>query len=83
MFDAMQPSIRQATRQDIETVADILREAARWLEQSGIGMWRDGELAASRITGDVDAGLFFIAEDFVITVTGRWDRILFRVMNIG
>lgn len=43
-------------------VADILCEAARWLEQSGRAMWRDDELISSRIAADVSAGLFFIAE---------------------
>jgi hypothetical protein len=32
----MQLTIRQATPEDIDTVADILREAARWLEESGM-----------------------------------------------
>jgi GNAT superfamily N-acetyltransferase len=54
--------IHQATRQDINTVAEILGEAARWLEQTGRLMWRDDELTPPRITQDVEAGLFFIAE---------------------
>jgi GNAT superfamily N-acetyltransferase len=58
----MEPSIRQATGQDTETVAEILREAAHWLEHSGMAMWRDDELVPSRIAADVGAGLFFIAE---------------------
>jgi GNAT superfamily N-acetyltransferase len=49
-------------RQDTEMVAEVLREAARWLEQSGMAMWRDDELVPSRIAADVDSGLFFIAE---------------------
>ena len=56
------PPIRQATQQDTANVAEILCEAARWLEQSGRVMWRSDELVASRIKADVDAGLFFIAE---------------------
>jgi GNAT superfamily N-acetyltransferase len=58
----MKPSIRQATRQDIEKVAGILGEAARWLEQRDMSMWRADELLPSRIAEDVDAGLFMIAE---------------------
>lgn len=54
--------IRQAKPPDTERVAEILREAAQWLEQSGKPMWRDDELVPSRIAADVDAGLFFIAE---------------------
>jgi len=58
----MRSSIRKATRQDTEEVAGILCEAAQWLEQSGMAMWRNDELVPSRIVDDVDAGLFFIAE---------------------
>ena len=58
----MSPPVRQATPQDTGTVIDILREATRWLEQSGKPMWRDDELSSSRIAADVDAGLFFVAE---------------------
>ncbi len=58
----MVSSVRQATRQDIEKVAKVLREAARWLEQSGKPMWRDDELLPTRLAADVVAGLFFIAE---------------------
>lgn len=58
----MRPIIRQATRHDAEKVADVLREAAQWLEQNGMPMWRDDELVPLRIAADVDAGMFFIAE---------------------
>src|SRR5271168_4023670 len=54
--------VRQALPQDTKLVADILREATRWLEQAGMPMWQDGELSPSRIAADVDAGLFFVAE---------------------
>src|SRR5690242_3576491 len=56
------PSIRQATQQDTRKVAEILCEAATWLEQSGRVMWRSDELVPARIKADVDAGSFFIAE---------------------
>jgi GNAT superfamily N-acetyltransferase len=55
-------NIRQATPQDAGHVSAILREAAQWLEQSGMAMWRDDELSPARIVADVDAGLFFVAE---------------------
>jgi GNAT superfamily N-acetyltransferase len=58
----MQLSIRQATLQDIDAVADILREAARWLEESGMAMWREDELLPIRIVEDVGSGFFFLAE---------------------
>jgi len=58
----MQLSIRQATAQDIDLVAEILREAARWLEEQGMPMWRQDELLPSHIVADVDSGQFFLAE---------------------
>ena len=58
----MHPSVRQAMREDTEIVADILGEAARWLEKSGMGMWRDDELVPASIAADVAGGLFFLAE---------------------
>jgi GNAT superfamily N-acetyltransferase len=58
----MKPLIRQGTPRDAEHVLGILREAARWLEQSGMAMWRGDELSPERITADVEAGLFFLAE---------------------
>jgi GNAT superfamily N-acetyltransferase len=54
--------IRRAGLEDFETVASILEEAARWLEQAGMPMWRDDELVVARIAADVAAGLFFLAE---------------------
>jgi GNAT superfamily N-acetyltransferase len=54
--------IRQATPQDAEVVADILKEAARWLEQAGMPLWREDELEPARINADVSVGLFFLAE---------------------
>jgi GNAT superfamily N-acetyltransferase len=54
--------IRQATPQDAEVVADILKEAARWLEQAGMPLWREDELEPARIGADVSVGLFFLAE---------------------
>ena len=59
---ASEARIRQATPQDAEAVTDILREAARWLEQAGMPMWQQQELEPSRIVADVRAGLFFLAE---------------------
>jgi GNAT superfamily N-acetyltransferase len=59
---ASEIEIRQATPQDVEVVSDILKEAARWLEQMGMPLWRQGELEPERIAADVAAGLFFLAE---------------------
>lgn len=58
----MQLSIRQATPQDIDAVAEILGEAARWLEEQEMPMWRQDESLLSHIVADVDSGQFFLAE---------------------
>jgi GNAT superfamily N-acetyltransferase len=55
-------SIRPAAIQDAGAVSGILCEAARWLQQNGMAMWRDNELAPERLAADVQAGLFFLAE---------------------
>jgi len=57
----MQISIRPATPDDLEEVSTVLREAARWLEETDKRMWRDNELLPANIAADVTAGLFFIA----------------------
>lgn len=64
-------TIRQAASSDLEAISSILREAAEWLRSRGAPMWRDEELAETRIASDVDAGLFFVAvhdEDVVGTI---------------
>ena len=58
----MRLSIRQALTQDIDTVSDILREAARWLQERGMPMWCDNELLRENIASDVHSGSFFLAE---------------------
>lgn len=54
--------IRQATVRDTEEVAGVLCEAAEWLQQRNMPMWRADELSADRIASDVAAGEFFVAE---------------------
>ncbi len=58
----MRPFIRQATARDTDSVVAILREAARWVEESGRVMWRDSELVPARLAADVEAGLIYLAE---------------------
>jgi GNAT superfamily N-acetyltransferase len=55
--------IRQAMPEDAESVADILKEAARWLERSGMSLWQQDELNAVNIAEDVTLGLYFLAVD--------------------
>ena len=54
--------IREATPQDAGVVSEILKEAARWLMESGLPLWREEELEPTRIATDVADGLFFVAE---------------------
>jgi len=54
--------IRQAMPQDVKVVSDILGEAARWLDQRGMSLWKVGELSPTNIADDVNASLFFLAE---------------------
>jgi GNAT superfamily N-acetyltransferase len=62
MLTAMTVTIRQAAPEDAPIIANILSEAARWLEQGGKVMWRDGELTAESVAIDVAAGLFHLAQ---------------------
>lgn len=55
-------NIRKATVDDTNVVSDILTEAARWLEQAGMPLWRERELEPPSIAAEIAAGLFFIAE---------------------
>jgi GNAT superfamily N-acetyltransferase len=57
-----EPQIRQATPQHAEAVSNVLKEAARWLSESGMPMWPEEEMGVERILPDINAGLFFLAE---------------------
>jgi GNAT superfamily N-acetyltransferase len=54
-------NIQPATQHDVAIVAEVLQEAAQWLEQRSMAMWRGDELLPTRIVADVEAGLFFMA----------------------
>jgi GNAT superfamily N-acetyltransferase len=54
-------SVRQATPEDLLTVADILYEAALWLEQQNMALWDKNEVAPKAIWQDIESGLFHIA----------------------
>jgi GNAT superfamily N-acetyltransferase len=58
----MEISVRQATSTDTKTVSDILLEAAAWLRQRNMSMWRDNELIPEVIAADVANGLFFVGK---------------------
>jgi GNAT superfamily N-acetyltransferase len=54
--------IRQAGVEDLDAVSSVLHEAAKWLEQRGMALWLDSELAPDRIRAEVEAGLFQVAD---------------------
>jgi GNAT superfamily N-acetyltransferase len=54
--------IRQARPSDARVVADMLLEAAAWVDALGVVMWEEGELDATCIDAEIDAGQFFIAD---------------------
>ena len=54
-------TISRASRREIESVCSILVEAADWLRERGIPMWRGDELSPERIAADVAEGYFFLA----------------------
>ena len=58
----MNIEIRQAQIGDVTAVSSILIEAANWLRERGIAMWRGDEVAPERIAADVVRGEFFVAE---------------------
>jgi GNAT superfamily N-acetyltransferase len=58
----MRVSIRHAVQSDTEAVVEVLCEAARWLQQNGLALWRNDELLPTHVSADVDAGLYFVAE---------------------
>lgn len=54
-------TITQALPKEVESVSSILLEAAQWLGERGIPMWRGDELSPERIMTDVAEGHFFLA----------------------
>jgi len=54
-------TIRQAQSIDTEAVSSILQEAARWLIDRGIPLWKVDKLEPEQIQPDVSSGLFWLA----------------------
>lgn len=57
----MPTTVRQAQRDDVHVVEELLIEAARWVDALGEVMWEEGELAPGRIAAEVEKGQFFLA----------------------
>jgi GNAT superfamily N-acetyltransferase len=58
----MEIHVEQATVTDTKTVSDILLEAAAWLRQRKMPMWRDNELLPEAVAADVATGLCFVGK---------------------
>jgi GNAT superfamily N-acetyltransferase len=56
-----QISIRQATIADLEIVADVLAEAAMWLERRNMRLWQPEHIAPTAINQDIQQGLYYLA----------------------
>jgi GNAT superfamily N-acetyltransferase len=56
----MMIEVRQALTADLTHVAQIIEEAAEWLEEIGSPLWKDDELNQDTMRSDIEAGLFFI-----------------------
>jgi GNAT superfamily N-acetyltransferase len=72
--------ISQALPGEVERVSSILIEAADWLQEREIPMWRADELSNERIAADVAAGYFFLARcgtEVAGTIKFQWQDALF------
>jgi len=58
----MNIKIIKAESKDIPKVSSILNEAADWLKEKGMPMWRGDELLPEKLKDDVEKGLFYINE---------------------
>jgi GNAT superfamily N-acetyltransferase len=54
-------SVRQANLEDLSTVAEILAEAAGWLDLQNMSLWQQEHISRSVIQQDIKLGLFYIA----------------------
>jgi hypothetical protein len=53
----MRVNLVQATLHDLETVSSILHEAAVWLREREMPLWRESDLLPERLRDDVANGL--------------------------
>jgi len=56
----MEIAVRHARPFEAALVAEILTEAALWLEEQQMPMWLQNELATSNISPDVESGYYFL-----------------------
>ena len=71
--------IRPAASKDVDTVVDILSEAARWVRDKGFEQWPD-PFPADVVAQAIARGELYLALDAgepVGTVTLQWDDPLF------
>jgi GNAT superfamily N-acetyltransferase len=53
--------IIQARTADVETISEILREAAVWLIERGEKLWSTDDLTPEKIAGQVARGMYYLA----------------------
>lgn len=58
----MKVVIEQAEIGDVETVLSVLREAANWLVEKGVPLWRHDELKRELAESDIEKGQFYLAK---------------------
>jgi len=54
--------VRQTVAMDVHAVSAILTEAASWLEDRGIPLWKIDDVSVEQLRGDVTSGLFALGE---------------------
>ncbi len=57
----VEPEIRVAAPSDARVVSEVLSEAARWLEERGIGLWSLEQVSVGAVAPDVASGLYYLA----------------------
>jgi len=55
-------NIRITIAEDTRAVSVVLLEAANWLEERGIPLWRQQDLQPASLASDVAAGRYFLTE---------------------
>jgi GNAT superfamily N-acetyltransferase len=58
----MKIEIIQAASNQVAEISTILQEVAVWLENKGIKMWDDNELAPANVENQVKNGMFWLAK---------------------
>ncbi len=77
-----QIQVVKAESQDLDTVLEILRDAASWLLSKGIDQWRPESFSPESFTGKIKLGEVYLAkqnQQLVATITLQWSDRFFWV----